>query len=190
VERRQPLVIRFHAAKPRQRGRGLVFWFRPDIASIAELPLDDRETTIFVSGRSSDFRSIPVRGALVWRVAEPERLTERIDFTLSLTGGKHLGGRKSGSKRAFPVVKQATLDYLAAADVRALLDAGIEPLQRKVGEALATIPAITELGLEIVSTRLQNLTPGSERERALQTPTIPPPPPAQSDASRQNAGFP
>lgn len=166
-------VIRFHAGKPRQRGRGVVFWFRPDIASIAELPLDDRETTIFVSGRSSDFQSIHVQGALVWRVAEPERLAERIDFTLSLWSGKHLGQPLERIEaRLSGFVDQATLDYLAAGDVRALLDAGIEPLRRKVEEALATNPAITELGLAIVSMRLQNLTPSSELERALQTPTF------------------
>lgn len=57
-------VIRYRNGKIRQSGRGLVFWFRPETASIAELPMDDREMAVFVKGRSQDFQTIAVQGTL------------------------------------------------------------------------------------------------------------------------------
>ena len=61
-------VIRYRAGKVRQSGRGLVFWFRPDLASIAELPMEDRETTVFLKGRSADFQTVSLQGVIGWRI--------------------------------------------------------------------------------------------------------------------------
>ena len=49
---------------------------------------------------------------------------------------------------------------------------GIEPLRAQLEAALATDPALREIGLVVVSVRLNNLVPSSELERALQTPTF------------------
>lgn len=166
-------VIRYRAGKVRQSGRGLVFWFRPDVASIAELPMDDRETTVFVKGRSADFQAVNVQGAIGWRIEDPERMAERIDFTISLRGGQHQGQPlEKIEARITGLVSQAALDYLAGADIRALLDAGIDPLRALLEKALVASPDLKELGIAVVSVRLQNLAPSSELERALQTPTF------------------
>jgi regulator of protease activity HflC (stomatin/prohibitin superfamily) len=166
-------VMRYSGGRLRQSGRGLVFWFRPDIASIAEVPLDDREMTIFVRGRSADFQTVNVQGVLAWRVADPERLAERIDFTIALASGAYVGQPLERIEtRLAGLVNQAALDYLARAKVRELLDAGIEPLRAELEAALARDPALSEIGLAIVSVRLNNLAPSSELERALQTPTF------------------
>ena len=81
-------VIRYRGGRIRQSGRGLVFWFRPETASIAELPMDDRETTLFVNGRSKDFQQVAVQGMLTWHVVEPELLASRVDFSIALGTGR------------------------------------------------------------------------------------------------------
>ena len=40
-------IIYFRDGAQVRQGRGLAFWFRPDRASLAELPMDDREMTLF-----------------------------------------------------------------------------------------------------------------------------------------------
>lgn len=166
-------VIRFHNGRPRQSGRGLVFWFRPDVSSIAEIPMDDRETAIFVKGRSSDFQEVNVQGSIGWRVLQPDLLAERIDFTIALANGRHVGEPIDRiESRIAGLVSQAALDYLAGADVRKLIDLGIDPLRQKLESVLAGSPALTEIGISLVSVRMQNLTPSSELQRALETPTF------------------
>ncbi len=43
-------------------GRGLAFWFMPDGASIAEVPMDDRDLPFIFNTRSKDFQEVTVQG--------------------------------------------------------------------------------------------------------------------------------
>jgi len=166
-------VIRYRKGRVRQSGRGLVFWFRPETASIAELPMDDREMAIFVKGRSRDFQSVAVQGTLTWRVADPELLATRVDFSVGLvTGAWTAEPIQRIETRLAGLVNQATIQYLAGARVRELLDAGPEPLRRALETVLGSDPALADLGLAVAAVRLTNLAPTSELERALQTPTF------------------
>lgn len=166
-------VIRYRKGRVRQSGRGLVFWFRPETASIAELPMDDREMALFVKGRSQDFQTVAVQGTLTWRVADPELLAARIDFTIGLNSGSWTAEPiQRIETRLAGLVNQAVLQYLAQARVQALLDAGPDPLRGVLQAALTGDTALSEIGLEVVAIRLTNLAPSTELERALQTPTF------------------
>ncbi|MGV2981457.1 SPFH domain-containing protein [Camelimonas sp. ID_303_24] len=166
-------VIRYGNKGAHQSGRGMVFWFGPGTSSIAEVPMDDREATVFLKGRTQDFQTLAVQGILTWRVADPERLASRVDFSIALDSGlprsepiERIETRLAG------LFSQASLEYLATAPVRVLLDAGIEPLRARIETSLAEAPGLAEVGVAIVSVRLASLTPTSELERALQTPTF------------------
>src|SRR3546814_7484607 len=105
--------------------------------------MDDREMTLFVKGRSADFQQVNVQGILGWRVAEPDRVAERIDFTIGLANGQYIREPiERIETRLAGLVNQATLQYLAEAPVRALLDAGVEPLRQRLEAALANDPAL------------------------------------------------
>ncbi|HEX8556012.1 MAG TPA: SPFH domain-containing protein [Sphingomonas sp.] len=157
----------------RQSGRGLVFWFRPGTASIAELPMDDREMAVFVKGRSLDFQTVAIQGVLTWHVVDPELLASRVDFSIALlTGTYREEPIQRIETRLAGLVNQAALQYLAQGSVRALLDAGPEPLRHQLEAALARDPALNEIGIAVTAVRLTNLAPSSELERALQTPTF------------------
>jgi regulator of protease activity HflC (stomatin/prohibitin superfamily) len=166
-------IIRYRNGRVRQAGRGLVFWFRPATASIAEVPLDDREMTLFVKGRSQDFQTVSVQGTIGWHVVDPELLASRIDFSIGLFTGKPQGEPLERIEaRITGIANQAALQYLAQAPVRALLDAGPEPLRSRLEAVLAADPSLAEIGVAAVAVRLTNLAPTSELERALQTPTF------------------
>ncbi|MEQ4600342.1 MAG: SPFH domain-containing protein [Methylobacteriaceae bacterium] len=165
-------VIRYRNGRPRQSGRGLVFWFRPETASISELPMDDREMTLFVRGRSADFQAVAVQGSIGWHVADPERLAARVDFSLDLrTGRLQTEPVERIEARIAGLANQTVLQFFGTAPVRALLDAGPEALRGQVQATLANDPSLAEIGVAVVSVRLTNLAPSSELERALQTPT-------------------
>ncbi|MCW6537647.1 SPFH domain-containing protein [Sphingomonas lycopersici] len=166
-------VIRYRNGRAKQSGRGLVFWFRPETASIAEVPMDDREMTLFVKGRSQDFQTVSVQGTIGWHVVDPERLAERVDFSIALGTGKLQGEPVDKIEaRIAGIANQAVLQHLGQAPVRALLDAGPEALRGHLEAVLAGDPALTEIGVAAVTLRLTNLAPSSELERALQTPTF------------------
>jgi len=166
-------VIRYREGRVKQSGRGLVFWFAPETASIAEVPMDDREMTLFVKGRSQDFQTVAVQGTIGWHVVDPERLAERVDFSINLRTGKPQGEPiEKIQARIAGIANQAVQQYLGQAPVRALLDAGPAPLRERLQAVVAADPALIDIGVAAVTVRLTNLTPTSELERALQTPTF------------------
>jgi regulator of protease activity HflC (stomatin/prohibitin superfamily) len=166
-------VIHYRKGRVRRSGRGLAFWFRPDAASIAEVPMDDREMTLFVKGRSQDFQTVTVQGAVGWHVADPLRLAERVDFSVGLLTGRAQGKPiETIESRVAGIAGQAVLQQLAQAPVRALLDAGPEPLRAHLAAVLAADPALVELGIAVGAVRLTGVAPTAELERALQTPTF------------------
>lgn len=166
-------VIRYRNGAARQSGRGLTFWFVRPTASIAEIPMDDREATLFIQGKSADFQDVHVQGALLWRVTDPHRLAERIDFTIGLDNGHHVRQPLERiDTRLTGLVTQIALQYLAEAPIRTLLDAGLDPILKRLETVLTGEAALADLGIAVTSVRLTSLSPSAELERALQTPTF------------------
>lgn len=166
-------IIRYRNGRVMQNGRGLVFWFAPETASIAEVPMDDREMTLFVKGRSQDFQTVTVQGTVGWHVVDPQRLAERVDFSIDLrTGRTHGEPIETIQARIAGIANQAVQQYLGQAPVRGLLDAGPAPLRERLQAVVAADPALTDIGVAAVTVRLTNLVPTSELDRALQTPTF------------------
>ena len=166
-------VVRYRNGRVRQSGRGLVFWFQPETASISEVPMDDREMTLFVQGRSRDFQSVAVQGTVGWHVADPERLASRVDFSIGLSDGQWRGEPiERIEARVSGLAAQAVQQFLGQAPVRALLEAGPEPLRAGLQAVLAADASLAEIGVAVVGVRLSNLAPSRELERALQTPTF------------------
>lgn len=166
-------VLAFRQGRVRRSGRGLSFLFMPASTSVAELPMDDRQTTLFVNGRSSDFQPVAVQGAIDWRVVDPELLSGRVDFSLNLRTGQwskepleRIDGILTG------IATQAVLDRLAGRDVRTLLDEGVEPIRLAITGALAAARLEAGIGIQAADVRVTSVTPSSELERALQTPTV------------------
>lgn len=166
-------VLAFRQGRMSRAGRGLSFLFVPASTSIAEIPMDDRQTTLFVHGRSADFQPVTVQGVIDWRVADPRLLADRVDFSINLTTGawsreplQRIDGIVSGA------ATQAVLDRLAGQNVRLLLDEGVEPIRTAIAAALERAHLDSDIGIRIADVRVSNVTPSSELERALQTPTV------------------
>lgn len=164
-------LLFFKNGKVRRTGRGLSFWFSPLGASLAEIPLDDRELPFLFHARSSDFQDVTVQGVVTYRVVAPDVIAQRVDFALDTRTGAH--ARQPLDKLAAIVTERA--QELAAGDVarsplRAILDEGIERVRAAIHTGLLADDGLSAMGLEIVSTRVSSIKPTSDMERALQMP--------------------
>ena len=154
-------------------GRGLAFWFRPEGASIMEIPMDDRALPFLVKGQSADYQDMTVQGSVVWRVADPERLGERIDFTVDPTTGHRVAEPLDQVNGAVvDLARQFANAYLKRHGVRDLLEGGTAPLQAAIGSALLADETLAGMGLAIVGVAVADLRPSVELARALQAPTF------------------
>lgn len=166
-------IQRFKRGKRIQSGRGLAFWFLPEGTSIAEIPMDDRDLPFLFHSRSKDFQEITVQGVIVWRVAKPEELSDRINFSIDLRHGLHLAKPIDQIDNLLTsVAQQFAAQYLAELDVNAILATGVKPLHERIEAGLTGSDRLRAMGLDVVSVRVADVSPSSELKRALQTPTF------------------
>jgi regulator of protease activity HflC (stomatin/prohibitin superfamily) len=163
----------FQGGRRRRSGRGLSFWFTPEGASIAEVPMDDRDLPFLFNSRSKDFQDVSIQGQVVWRVADPEALAERIDFSIDLGRGQHLGQPLDQIATLMTgLAQQQAAQYLLDRDVGEILAAGVEPVQARIEAGLTASPRLAGMGLEVVAVRVADISPSSDLKKALRTPTF------------------
>lgn len=157
----------------RRSGRGLAFWLDPSVASISEVPMADREMTFVVNAQSADFQDLAVQGSILWRVVDPGRLAERVDFTLDLKTGKPLAEPEAQITALLTGLAREFADsYIKGLGVRAVLESGLSPLQAALNLGLVQNETLGDMGLSVITARVAALRPSSELARALQAPTF------------------
>lgn len=164
-------VIHLAGGKPRHRGVGAAFWFRPLTAVISEVPVDDRERAVLVTHRTADLQQLAVPGVVSYRVADPELAATRVDFSIDLQRGRwtqtpleSIGAAVHGA------TAEAVASALAGHDLRAALALDLAALGADVHARLAADPGLASLGLAVVGVRFGVLRPEPDVERAIQTP--------------------
>jgi regulator of protease activity HflC (stomatin/prohibitin superfamily) len=164
-------VLAYKNGRLAGRGRGLAFWFLPMSTAVAEVPVDDREQAFLFHGRSADFQDVTAQGVLTYRVIEPERLADRIDFSLDLKTGRHVE-RPLDTIASFlgQIAQQHAWTYVATTPVKKLLSEGHAVVRRRIEEGFATEAALPDLGIEVVSVRVSSIAPTPDLERALEAP--------------------
>ena len=165
-------ILMFRGERAVRSGRGLSFWFSPYAVSLAEIPVDDREVTIAVHGRSADFQDVVVQGSVTYRIVDPALTASRVDFAIHPTRGKYLRQplEKLGSILT-QLAQQRALAVVQEMPLRDVVVRGQEGVRAAIEEALSRSPFLTELGLELVSVRLAPIKPSADVEKALEAPT-------------------
>jgi hypothetical protein len=164
-------VVYFKRGTRKKSGPGLSFWFGPLGASLAEVPLEDRDIAFLIAGRSADFQDVHVNGVVTFRVIDADLLAQRVDFSIDT---------KTGRFRSEPLDKltgivvnlaqQLVAGFLSKQPLSALLADGVDGIRTAIDAGLANDPGLRSLGIGIVATRVSSLKPSADVEKALQMP--------------------
>ncbi|MCA8922516.1 MAG: band 7 protein [Planctomycetes bacterium] len=164
-------VLHYRKGKLVRSGRGLAFWYLPLNASLAEVPTCDLEQPFLFHARSSDFQEVTAQGAIAYRVADPERLAERVDFSLDLATGAFLKTPLEDLAQLFTKqAQQLAWGYLASTPIRQLLAEGVEAVRERVRVGLTDDPDLGLMGLHVVGVNVTRVAPTADLEKALQAP--------------------
>lgn len=165
-------VLHYRNGRLVRSGAGLAYWFSRLSAAVAQVPVEDCETTFLLQERSADLQDVAVQCTLTYRCSDPERTASRVNFTISLDTGfwteQPLQRLASlWSQRA----QQPTRAYLMGVVVQEAVRSGAELIRAAVDQALRGDPDISAMGLTVVTVQINRVTPTAELEKALQTPT-------------------
>lgn len=161
-------VIHYKGGKVKRAGAGLAFLYYRPTSTVVQVPLASADVPFVFHQLTCDFQELTVQGQLTYRVNDPRKLADLLDFTVDARG-KHCSEDPTKLEErlvhATQVLAQAVIGRLT---LREALASG-ELLVRDVlaglraSEAVTTMLGLEPLGLSIVSIR-----PTPEMARALE----------------------
>jgi regulator of protease activity HflC (stomatin/prohibitin superfamily) len=164
-------VLRYKRGRLIQGGRALGFWFMPMSSSVAEVPVDDQELSFLFHLRSADFQDTTVQGAVAYRVLEPEKLAERVDFSIDLRRGRWLKQPlETLAQLVTQLAQQLAVSWVSAHELRTVLGTGPTLLRERIEAGLASDAGLSQIGLSVTTVRIASVAPTPELERALEAP--------------------
>ena len=165
-------IVHYRRARLQHNARGASFWFDPLTDSIAEVPLDDRELSLVIHGRSRDYQDITAQGTMTFRFVDAVKIAERYDFTIDLASGKVRGTPLDKIESMLAgLAEQYAQTYLSQNDLRSALGEGAVRTRAAIELGFASEAAIADAGIAIVSVRMRSIRPSSDIEKAIEAPT-------------------
>ena len=165
-------ILHFRGGKLKRSGAGLSFFFQPLAAAIAQVPVEDIETTFVLQEKSEDLQDAAVQCTVIYRCVQPETLARRVNFTIDLARGQWLEqplARLNGllSQKARPPARA----FLSRVPIEDAIRKGAEQVTEAIEGSLRDDEELRDLGLACVSVQVTQVAPSAELEKALQTPT-------------------
>jgi len=165
-------ILHYRDGKPVRRGAGIAYWFNPLSAAVAQVPVEDCETTFVLKERSLDFQEVTVQCTVTYRFTDPERAAARVNFTISLLKGTwteqplerlaNLWSQKA---------QQPARTFIANSRLVEALRNGADQIRVAIESVLRADPEIATMGVTLVNVLVSHISPTAELEKALQTPT-------------------
>lgn len=160
-------LLQYSGGKLRREGPGLSFFYYGPWTTIVAIPLASSDVPFVFNETTADFQQIAVQGQLSYRVADPRRLSQMLDFTID---GKSRFIADDYQKLPERLVRQAqvfTKTEVSRMDLRAALAAS-EAVSRSVSQALKESPVAQALGLEILDLAVLSIRATPEMAKALE----------------------
>jgi len=156
----------------KRSGTGLAFWFRPLTASLSEVPVDNRDMTMFFHTRTADFQDAAIQATVSFRIANPNLAAQRVDFSIHpRTGQWQADPLNSLSQLVIETAQQHASAVMATLSLTDAMTVGISAAREAIASGLASDGRISDTGIEVIGVRIMGIKPEAEMERALQTPT-------------------
>ncbi len=160
-------VIRYRDGKRVSAGTGLSFFYFAPSTSLVVVPTASSDAPFIFEETTADWQTVTIQGQLTWRVGQPERIAEVMDFTLSAPGHYASEDPQKLPQRLLDRLQAAIKTEMQALPLRQALSAG-DSLVARVGGLLGHDPIVTALGLEILGFSILAIKPKPETARALE----------------------
>src|SRR5262245_1241479 len=161
-------VMQFKRGQVVREGAGLSFFYFAPTASLVLVPVGSVDIPFIFEEVTADFQGVTVQGQITYRVADPKKLSQLMNFTLSSSGKEFL----SDDPMKLPhrlinhtqVLTRASLKLLPLREALGSSDNLVASLR----ERLQNVDAIESLGIEILGLSILAIKPTPETSRALE----------------------
>lgn len=154
-------VFLYRRGKLVAEGAGLSFLYWAPVSTIVQVPMKSADLPFVFREMTSDFQEITVQGQLSYRVQDPRRLANLLDYTLGSEESETLG------QRLVQAAQTRTRSFIERLSLReALSSAG--RIMEELKSSLPADPSITLLGVEVLEVLVAAVRPTPDMAKALE----------------------
>jgi len=161
-------VLQFKRGKVVREGAGLSFFCFAPTTSLVLVPVGSVDVPFIFEEVTADFQNVTVQGQITYRVADPKKLSQLMNYTLAPNGKSYA----SDDPKKLPqrlinhtqVLTRASLKSLSLRDALGQSDKLVASLR----EGLRTAELISSLGVDVLGLSILAIRPTPETSRALE----------------------
>jgi regulator of protease activity HflC (stomatin/prohibitin superfamily) len=161
-------VLQYRGGKIVREGAGVSFSYFAPITSLALIPIGSVDIPFIFQEVTADFQQVTVQGQITYRVADPKKLSQLMNFTLTSNRKNYVSEDPAKLPQRLinhtQVLTRASLQSLGLRDVLGKSDSLVSSLR----EGLRNAEVITALGIEVLDLSILAIKPTPETSRALE----------------------
>lgn len=160
-------VLQFRKGELVRQGPGLSFWYFAPTSTISIVPISSVDVPFAFREVSSDFQEVTVQGVMTYRVAEPSRLANLLDYTVN-PNRQYLSDDPSKlGERLVQAAQTGARQFIQTQPLRTVL-LGSASLADAVLNELRRSSTVSQLGIEILGVSVTSIQADPEMAKALQ----------------------
>jgi len=161
-------VFQYRKGRLVREGTGLSFFYFVPTTSLVAVPVASIDAPFIFQEVTSDYQTITIQGQVVYRVSDPKRLSEMMNFTLDAVRQDYVS--EDPVKLPQRIINQVQVlirNELQNLPLREVLNAS-DTLVEKVKGTLKTSRVIEALGVEVLDFSILAVKPTPDTSRALE----------------------
>jgi hypothetical protein len=160
-------LMLFRGGEVRREGTGLSFFYFAPSSTLVGVPIASTDVPFIFSEVTADFQAVTVQGHLTYRVIDPRKLAELLDYSLAPNGGYRTDDPDKLPLRITHAAQTATRAEIQGRPLRTVL-VEADAIAQHVRAALAASPALDALGVEVLGFSILAIKPVPETAKALE----------------------
>jgi hypothetical protein len=161
-------LLQYRRGKIVRDGLGLSFFYYAPTTSLVAVPVASTDAPFIFEETTADFQTVTIQGQVTYRVSEPKRVAELLNYTL-VPGGQKYATEDPDKlpERVINVIHVLARAELQKLPLREALRAS-DALVQNVKAGLVGSTEIVSLGLELLGLSILAIKPTPETARALE----------------------
>lgn len=161
-------VIQYKQGQIVREGTGLSFFYYSPITSLVLVPIGSVDVPFIFEEVTMDFQEVTVQGQLTYRILEPKKLSQLMNFTLAASGRDYASDDPQKlPQRLINHAQVLTRASLKTLSLRQALGQ-TENLVAALYEGFQTAESIMSLGIEVLGLSILAIKPTPDTSRALE----------------------
>ena len=161
-------VIRYQDGRAVQEGQGLAFFYTPFQTSIVAVPTSSVDVSFVFQEATGNFQSVTIQGQFTYRIVEPRRATQLLNFTIEPHRRKFLtSDPEKLNQRITNVIQIETRREVLVRSLEQTLGDS-EAIASVVLGRVRNLAMLEAMGVELISVYFLSAKPTPEVAKALE----------------------